>query len=114
MLLMTDDSRLDSLLKQMADDHQPQLPSPGLIWWRAQILRKQQEKDRIERPMIIMRWVAAAVCAAAALVLLADNRGLLHTEIADTHRWFLAVGVLAVVASVVSMVALLWSPAPKA
>jgi len=111
---MSDDSRLDFLLKQMAEDHRPELPSPGLVWWRAQILRKQQEKDRIERPMIIMRWLAAGVCAVAVLVLFAGNRGLLHTEIADTHRWFLAVVVLAVVASVVSMVALLWSPAQKA
>src|SRR5258707_122167 len=37
----TNEFELDSLLKKMADDHQPELPSPGLIWWRAQILKKQ-------------------------------------------------------------------------
>jgi len=111
---MSDDSRLDFLLKRMAEEHQPELPSPGLIWWRAQILRKQQEKDRIERPMIIMRWLAAAVCTAGALVPLAGNWSLLHTAIADTRSWLLGVCIVAVVASVVSMVALLWLPAPKA
>ena len=111
---MTDKLNLDSLLKQMADDHRAALPSPGLIWWRAQILRKQREKERIERPMIIMQRLAAVVCAAVSLVLLAGNWGLLHTAVADTDHWLLAVGILAVVASAVSMVALLWSPASKA
>ncbi|MBZ5505420.1 MAG: hypothetical protein LAO78_08030 [Acidobacteriia bacterium] len=46
----------------MADGDQPELPSPGLIWWRAQILKKQHEKERIERPLIIMRMLAAVVC----------------------------------------------------
>jgi len=110
---MSDDSRLDFLLKQMAEDHRPELPSPGLVWWRAQILRKQQEKDRIERPMIIMRWVAAAVCAAASLVLLAGNWSLFYTA-AETYRSLLLLGILAVTISVVSMAILLWLPASKA
>lgn len=59
---MNNEFELDSLMKKMADGHQPQLPSPGLIWWRAQILKKQQEKARIERPLMVMRMVAAVVC----------------------------------------------------
>ncbi len=59
---MNNEFELDSLIKKMADGHQPELPSPGLIWWRAQILKKQQEKARIERPLILMRLVAAVVC----------------------------------------------------
>jgi hypothetical protein len=97
----------------MAADHQPGLPSPGLIWWRAQILRKQQEKERIERPMIIMRWVVAVVCAAAALVLLAGNWSLFYTA-AETHRSLLPLGILALAISAVSMAILLWLPASKA
>jgi len=72
---MNNEFELDSLLKQMADSHRPQLPSPGLIWWRAQVLRKQKEKERIERPLMIMRGVAAAACLAAFLVFLVSNWG---------------------------------------
>lgn len=59
---MNNEFELDSLIKKMAADHQPELPSPGVIWWRAQILKKQQEKARIERPLIVMRMLAASVC----------------------------------------------------
>ena len=58
---MNNDFEFDSLIKKMAAEHQPELPSPGLIWWRAQIFKKQAEKERIERPLTIMRLVAAAV-----------------------------------------------------
>jgi hypothetical protein len=61
---MNNEPQLDSLLKRMAEDHRPELPSSGLIWWRAQILRKQQEQARIERPVMIMRRLATAVCLA--------------------------------------------------
>lgn len=61
---MNNDVEFDSLIKKMAADHQPELPSPGVIWWRAQILKKQAEKERIERPLAIMRSLAAVVCIA--------------------------------------------------
>jgi hypothetical protein len=59
---MNNERQLDSLLKQMADDHRPELPSPSLIWWRAQILKKYEQKQRIERPILIMRLVAIVLC----------------------------------------------------
>lgn len=59
---MNNDFEFDSLIKKMAADHQPELPSPGVIWWRAQILKKQAEKERIERPFIIMRVLAMVLC----------------------------------------------------
>ncbi len=59
---MNNDFEFDSLIKKMAIDHQPELPSPGVIWWRAQILKKQAEKERIERPFTIMRALAAVLC----------------------------------------------------
>jgi hypothetical protein len=111
---MSEDSRLDSLLKQMAENHQPELPSPGLIWWRAQILRKQQEKDRIERPMIIMRWLAAAVCAAAALVLAAGNWKLLQSIASDTNGLLLTLGIVVIGISALLTVVLLRSLVSKA
>lgn len=61
---MNNDFELDSLIKKMAADHKPELPSPGVIWWRAQILKKQAEKERIERPLTIMRALAALLCFA--------------------------------------------------
>lgn len=59
---MNNDFELDSLIKKMAADHEPELPSPGVIWWRAQILKKQAEKERTERPFTIMRALAAILC----------------------------------------------------
>jgi hypothetical protein len=59
--LQNNDLEFDSLIKRMAAEHQPELPSPDAIWWRAQILKKQAEKQRIERPVTIMRIAAAAL-----------------------------------------------------
>jgi hypothetical protein len=70
---MNNDAQLDALIKQMAQDHQPELPGPGVIWWRAQIQKKLAEKERIERPMVIMRLAAALVCAVVLLGMLAAN-----------------------------------------
>jgi prepilin signal peptidase PulO-like enzyme (type II secretory pathway) len=59
---MNNEFEFDSLIKKMAADHQPELPSPGVIWWRAQILKKQAEKERIELPFTIMRALVAVLC----------------------------------------------------
>lgn len=59
---MNKDFELDSLIKTMAAEHRPELPSPGLIWWRAEILKKQREKERIERPLTMMRRVVLGFC----------------------------------------------------
>jgi hypothetical protein len=58
---MNNDFEFDSLVKNMAMEHQPVLPSPGVIWWRAQILKKQAEAERIERPAKIMRAFAVII-----------------------------------------------------
>ena len=72
---MNNDLQLDSLIKNMASEHKPELPSPGLIWWRAQIQKKLAEKERIERPIAIMRMLAVAACLVIALGLLVANWG---------------------------------------
>lgn len=59
---MNNDLDLDLLIKKMASEHQPELPSPGLVWWRAQVLKKQAQKERIERPVTIMRLIVTVVC----------------------------------------------------
>ena len=63
-----DDRQLDSLLQQMANAREPQIPNAGQIWFRAQVLRKARQRERIERPLIVMRGVAVAVSLAAMLV----------------------------------------------
>src|SRR5689334_15949435 len=60
---------LDQLIKQMADGHQAELPAPSLVWWRAQVLKKQEEKERVERPLAIMRMVAVGICVVAIVAL---------------------------------------------
>jgi di/tricarboxylate transporter len=67
---MNNDVQLDSLIKQMAQEHQLELPSPGVIWWRAQIQKKIADKERIERPLVIMRQLTAVVWVVAFLFLL--------------------------------------------
>jgi hypothetical protein len=110
----TNEFELDSLMKKMADGHQPELPSPGLIWWRAQILRKQQEKERVERPLVMMRLIAAAACLVGFLVLLAGNWGEFQVVIGHNNWLLMPLGitVLAVV-SLVSVVLLFRSPAKQ-
>ncbi|HET9366402.1 MAG TPA: hypothetical protein VFP71_15455 [Candidatus Angelobacter sp.] len=74
---MNNDHDLDLLIKQMAAGHDAELPSPGLIWWRAQILKKQAEKERIERPVMIMRMVAVAIGLLVVIALaMSQGRGL--------------------------------------
>ncbi len=107
---MNDNSQLDSLLKQMAEDHRPELPSPGLIWWRAQILRKQQERARIERPVLIMRMVAAVVCLVVFAGLVATNWPQFQKLLGSATWLVLPLGVVVLTVSLVSL-SLLWSAA---
>lgn len=119
MLLMInnhehEDLELDSLLKQVAENHRPELPSPGLIWWRAQIQRKQREKVRIERPVVLMYRLAAIVCAAVALAMLAANRAVFQSALAEGYGWFILLGGLAVAIAAFSMMVILWPKQSKA
>ena len=99
---MNNDSQLDSLLKQMAEDHRPQLPTPELIWWRAHILRKQQEQARVERPIKIMRMAAVVVCFVALAAMVIANPESFRALFAE-GGWLLAgLGVVLVAASVIS------------
>ena len=72
----------DSLIKQMAAEHQPELPSPDAIWWRAQILKKQAEKQRIERPVTIMRMAATALFLLAVVWLWIKEAGSMRDALA--------------------------------
>ena len=110
---MRNDSELDALLKQMGVEHRPQLPSPGLIWFRAQLLRKARQKERIERPLTVMRLLAALTGAVVLLALVTANWGQLR-EATNHQSWFLLpLLLLSAAASLASGAILLWSPAKR-
>ena len=113
---MRNDSDLDAILKQMATEHRPQLPSPALIWFRAQIVRRARQKERIERPLVVMRGLAGLAGGVILLLLVASNWGQMQDEM-DHRRWFLLsfllLTVLTVTASLASGVILLWSRAKR-
>ena len=111
---MNDEFELDSLLKQMAEADHTDLPCPGLIWWRAQILKKLQEKERIERPLTLMRWLAIAICTVISSVLGVAYWDLFRTTLAGVYSRLLPLGILAAAISALFMVALLWSRPSKA
>jgi hypothetical protein len=106
-LPMNSEPQLDSLLKQMAEGHRPELPSPDLIWWRAQILKKQDQKRRIERPLMVIRQVAIVVCLAFCLALLAAN----WQMVASMSWMLLPLAIAAAAAFLTATIELLRSPA---
>jgi hypothetical protein len=108
---MNNGDQLDSLLKRMAEDHRPDLPSPGLIWWRAQVLKKYEQKRRIERPIRIMRVAAMAMCFVVLAALAAANRQQFQALLGSSGWLFTSFAVAVVTASLVSA-AFLW-PAAK-
>jgi hypothetical protein len=85
---MKNEINLNALLKEMVANHQPQLPSASLIWWRAQIDRKLREKERIERPLQVMRLTAAIVCTVILAMLSAHSREQLQALVLD-NKWLL-------------------------
>lgn len=107
---MSDEIQLDSLIKKMASDHSAELPSPGLIWWRAQILKKQEAKQRIERPVMIMRLLAATVCAVVFLASIFANSGQVQAVMSQNNWWLIPVGVLTVAIVVMTAFAVLLLP----
>lgn len=107
------DSDLEAILKQIATEHRPQLPSPGLIWFRAQLVHKARQKEHIERPLMVMRGLAGFVGAVILLLLVANNWG--QMQDAMSHRsWFLLLFfVLTLAASLASGAILLRSPVKR-
>lgn len=77
---MMNDNQLDALLTEMGAQaektSESQLPSAGQIWFRAQIQRKLRRRERIERPLVVMRAIAVAICLAAALAFAGEMGGL--------------------------------------
>jgi hypothetical protein len=65
-----DEMELTSLLKKMAAAHSAELPDANAIWWRAQLLRKQQQKEKSERPLLFMQLLSAATCLSALAIVM--------------------------------------------
>ncbi len=107
------DSDLDAILKQMATEHRPQLPSPGLIWFRAQLVRKTQRKERIERPLVVMRVLTALIGAVLLLAFVAANWVEIQDVINHQSGLLFPLLFLTVTASLASGAILLWSPGKR-
>ena len=105
---MNDDPKFDSLMKRMAEEHQPALPSPHLIWWRAQVLKKYEQKRRVERPFTIMRLVAALVCLE---MVVAWGAYAQLPAPAGRWMWLLVPCGMVVVTATVASALMLWSVA---
>lgn len=48
----------------------PQLPSPGLLWWRAQIRRRNVAIERVTRTVAVAEAVAVLLVVVAAIALI--------------------------------------------
>lgn len=101
-------NELDLLIKKMAAGHQPELPSPGLVWWRAQILKKQAQKERIERPVNIMRLVAAAMCVVVVIGLWASQGSALWNFLGSSVLLTLLPFLLGGVLLTAAILAVMW------
>jgi hypothetical protein len=106
--LQNNDLKFDSLIRKMAAEHRPELPSPDVIWWRAQILRKQVEKERIERPVTIMRIAAAVLFLVAASWLWIREAGSMRDALGRLGAFPFVPLLLAVAVIGVVVMALMW------
>ena len=52
-----------------ADMQAPQLPAPGILWWRAQIRRRNADIERMTRPIAIADKAALLIVVVAAVAL---------------------------------------------
>lgn len=111
---MNNDFEFDSLIKKMAADHQPELPSPGVIWWRAQILKKQAEKERIERPFTIMRALALVLCVAIVAALWFSHADGISAILSRSGGYPVVAILIAMVAIGIGCIGLIWWKASEA
>jgi hypothetical protein len=100
-----DREEFDVILKQMAQEHRPELPSPGLIWFRAQVARKLRQKEKIERPVVIMCGLVGLACAMFLINFVAGNWGSIQ-DVLNQEGWFLLPVVLATITALAASWAL--------
>src|SRR5262249_26696435 len=93
------DIQFDAILKKMAAADAPQLPSTGQIWFRAEIQRKALLRERIERPLVVMRAIAAVVCVVVVAARALWNLAELRQTLSSWYLFPIAVSVLSVLTS---------------
>src|ERR1700761_3827427 len=78
-----------------------QLPAPGVLWWRAQLRRRNAAIERISRPILGAQIFAIviAVAAAVAILLVERRQGLRWLSEIGKSRTFDLSGLLASPAS---------------
>ena len=97
---------LEKALKQMALEHRPELPSPGLIWFRAQVARKLRQKQRIEQPVVIMCGLAGLACAIFLINFVAGDWGPIRDALSQ-GGWVLPPVFLVTIAVLAAFLALI-------
>jgi len=74
------------------------LPDPALIWWKAQLLKRQAARARVTRPMAVAQWTSLVVAVVTVAALAAKNwTGIkdILLEPAGIALWF-AVGAIVI------------------
>jgi hypothetical protein len=85
------------------------LAHPGLLWWRAQLLRRQRAMQEVAKPISLVGGVALSVASITAIILivaqrsqLADWLSLLTVSLPPDAFWTPAAGALSAVLLMVS------------
>ena len=63
------DRQLYELVQAERAAHLPELPSPSLIWWRAQLMERRRLQAKALRPIAIVRSLSAVAIYACATAL---------------------------------------------
>jgi hypothetical protein len=89
-----------------------QVPSPGLVWWRAELRARQEAMRVVSRPMTLVQALGAAAGIGAAVALLSQAWPLLKTLFAfpdvsalSFSQWGIVI-VIAVAVIVIAPVAM--------
>lgn len=70
----------------------PQLPSPGLLWWRAQIRRRNAAIERVTRPIAVAEKAALLMVLLATVALIAWQHQSLTSWFSNIWAPFSAIG----------------------
>jgi len=93
------DAELHAILKEMGTEAakaaEPRLPNGGQIWFRAQIQRNLRRRERIERPLLVMRSIAVAICLAVTLAFAGEIRPAISSSYALPLLVLTAISVIA-------------------
>lgn len=90
------------------------LASPGVLWWRAQLRRRNEALQRVEAPAVAAKVLGAALCVAVVALLAIWKRQAMQLEVLQSLRsfvptgWSLPVMVAAAVSLAIFTAVVLW------